>query len=165
MDIFTFMVEQGDEEALERITQLSETFAEECELYRILKFNREKFKQYARKFTIAGSGAVIIGASVYGEIVGYTAVVADDMCTDKPRLEMATFYVHPEFRNSGVGAALADKFCELIAINGIEYAQVSICAHFEKDRELIQRATELLFRRRGFKQIGVIMGKTEDKNA
>lgn len=160
MDVQITIIQRGDDAAVSEIVELSRAFTEECLLFRSLGFNGEKCKRFSNALMTAGD---IIIAHVDGVPAGYAAVVKDDMLTDNPRLEMVTFYVHPNFRNSGVGAAIADKVVELIDLYGNGYSQLSICAYFEKDRELIQRATELLFRRRGFKQVGVILGKMGDQ--
>jgi len=157
MDVKISTVGSEDTQAINQVVELSRVFTDECLLYRSLGFNQDKCKDFVSKFTIVGTSLLL--AHVDGVPAGYSAVVADDMLTDKPRLEMVTFYVHPDFRNTGVGAALADKVVELIELNGNGYSQLSICAYFENDRELIQRATELLFKRRGFKQVGVILGR------
>jgi len=160
MAITVEIIEKGDEAAIKQIVSLSGVFTNECLLFRTLVFDESKCSVFTHKVQQCGD---IILACVDGVAAGYSAVVEDDTVTEKPRLEMVTFYVHPSFRNSGVGAALADKVVELIDERGNGYSQLAICAYFENDREIIQRATELLFKRRGFKQVGVILGKMGDE--
>lgn len=150
-------VKAGDDETIEQIADLTEIFADESLIYSELGFNRDKFIDYISQFT--EEGAALVVAKVDNEVVGYSPVYVDLMYIDKPNLEIVSIYVPPQYRNSGVGSCLADYLVQLIELNNPAYTQVSVCAFFKEDRELIQRATERLFTKRGFEQIGTILGR------
>lgn len=146
-----------DTAALRQIANISTIMAWESAHYRDLGFNPKKFL-YWLKSCIRQKSAVLY-ASVGDRVVGYTLLHIDREWIDKQTLDVVTFYVHPEFRNTGIGGQIADAICEIIIQNRCNYSQISICADFENDGQLIQRATERLFLRRGYYKIGTVMGK------
>lgn len=157
MDISIELLQAGDSETVDQIADVTETFASESLIYSQLDFNREKFKAYIASF--AQDGAACVVAKHDGKVVGFSPVFIDLMYIDKINFEIVSIYVPPPYRNSGVGSRIVDVLCDMIDQNHAAFSQVSVCAYFKEDRELIQRATERLFKRKGFEQIGTILGK------
>lgn len=162
MNVDISFIKEGDEDAINDVAELTKIFINESLIYKHLQFNVERFKAFSRLFTKEGAWAIL--ARIDGHVAGYMGLVCDDTYIDNPKLEMGTMYVHPDYRNSGVGNALVSTMVRVFDSGRFGYCQASVCAFFEEDRELIQRATELLFRRKGFEQIGTIWGKKEKSN-
>lgn len=156
-DITVFTVREDDEDTLNQIADITSVFAKESLIFKDMDFNRDKYLDFVSQFT--QEGAILLAAKVGDEVVGYIPAHADLNYTDKVNLEVITLYVAPAYRNSGVGTALVDALCDTIDANDIGYTHVAICAFFEHDRELIQKATERLFKKKGFEQVGTILGR------
>jgi len=157
MDIKIDLLQEGDTQTVDQLVALTETFADESLIYSHLGFNSDKFRAYISSFTQDGAACIV--AKVDDKVVGYSPVYIDLMYIDKIYCEIVSIYVPPPYRNSGVGSKIVDVLCDMIDQNHAAYSQVSVCAYFKQDRELIQRATERLFKRKGFEQIGTILGK------
>lgn len=153
----SFIIPRRTKGAIDQVAELTGIFAGESSIYSKLGFCKRKFVHWL-KSQIRG-GACIILATVDGQPAGYALAYIDKGYIKRKNFEIITIYVPPEFRNSGVGAKLADYLVDMIEVNECDYSQISICAAFQNDAELIQIATERLFKRRGFYQIGVVLGK------
>lgn len=157
MDIDIEILKQGDTDTINQLIALTETFANESLIYSELGYNGEKFREFISKFTT--EGAICVVAKVDGKVVGYAPAYADMNYIDKINLEIVSIYVPPPYRNSGVGTRIVETLCLLMDDNKVGYSHVAICAYFKQDRDLIQKATERLFKRHGFQQVGTILGK------
>jgi GNAT superfamily N-acetyltransferase len=154
MKIEIYDLEQSD---IDEVVSLQEIFISESSHYSKLGFNRDKFKNVLSSFLLPCNGCIV--AKIDNKIVGYSPYTIDMDFIDKINFEIITFYVHPEYRNTGVGGVMGDRLIELMEDFGSSYSHVSICAQFKEHSELIQKATERLFKKRGFKQIGTVLGR------
>ncbi len=143
--------------ALREVVAATQVFAGESAIYRILGVVSIKFWWFVR--VILFSDGVLLCARVDGDLAGYALAQAEAVFSEYKNFEITTIYVLPQYRNGGAGSALADALVDQIEAHGCSFSHVSICADFADQGDLIQRATELAFRRRGFKPVGVIMGR------
>ena len=157
MDIDIEILRADDTDTIDQLIEITETFASESLIYSELGFNGEKFRTYIKSFTQDGTACVV--AKIEGKVVGYAPLYIDMNYIDKMNFEIVSIYVPPPYRNSGVGTRIVETLVALLEENKASYSHVAICAYFKQDRELIQKATERLFKRHGFEQIGVILGK------
>ncbi len=151
------LLPRSTRDAIDQVGELTDIFSGESAIYSKLGFCKRKFVRWLK--TQIRMGACILVATVDDKPAGYALAFIDRWYIKRKNFEIVTIYVPPEFRNSGVGAKLADALCDMIEVNQCHYSQISICAAFQNDAELIQIATERLFKRRGFYQIGVVLGK------
>lgn len=150
------LLQYGDNETLEGICDLNDMFTAESGTYSKMEVSRDKFREHIRQFD--GIKAFCVVFKVEGKVVGYSPAWLDTVVHDKINFEISTFYVHPDYRNSGIGGMMLDKLVELMDNCDARFGQIGICAEFD-DGGLLQRATELLFKRKGFRQIGTIYAR------
>jgi ribosomal protein S18 acetylase RimI-like enzyme len=79
---------------------------------------------------VAGDGSVCLLAEAGGEVVGYLAARAREGTNLRPAktAELESMYVREEYRNSGVGARLAEEFFVWAKLRGAERASVTAYA-------------------------------------
>jgi len=145
------------DDIIEQIVAMSHRFSFESHIYEGLKFNQDKFRQHVRNHTQAPTG---IYAAMCGETVtGYAAFMIDQHYIDEKNFEILTIYVPSEYRKTDSARALAKALIDTMDINGCKYGQVSICCAMKENEDLINMLTQNLFKKLGFYQIGIIMGR------
>jgi hypothetical protein len=105
----------------------------------------------------------IIAAMEGGTCLGYALYEVEDTFIDKFNFEILTIYTDPKWVGYGVDR---DLICEMMheALTGkCSYAQVSICAYFDEDRDRINKVTANAFKKFGWEEIGIVMGCDLDK--
>lgn len=139
------------------IANLTEEFANESAIYKGLGFNARKFIYFIQG--LLDNGWEIRAARVGRVLAGYVIFMAENEYVEKHNFEIMTIYTHPKFRNKGVARYLIKDMITLADERDCAYAQVSICAHFERDRDKINKLTANAFAKFGFEPIGIIMGR------
>lgn len=155
-DVQISLLEKDDAETLDGLCDLQDAFTAESGTYREMKVNRDKFRETINQY--AHDRAFCVVAKIDGRVVGYSPAYLDTQFHDEINFEISTFYVHPDYRNGGIGGMIIDRLCELMEEHKFKFSQIGICAEIQDDG-VLQRATELLFKRKGFYQIGTIYGK------
>lgn len=140
------------------IVSMTVEFTDASHIYQRLSFNTDKFHQYVLDH-VTDPDAQCCAVHVGDTAVGYSLSFVDDMYIDKPNFEIVTMYSAKEFRGTRVGRMLADNLAEKMDELCCHYGQVSICCAMEKDEHLINQLTANLFKKRGFYEIGVILGR------
>ena len=143
---------------IDGIVAMTVDFTNESHIYQRLGFNTTKFCEYVLDHVNEPTSQCYV---VYAgdTAVGYSLSFIDDIYIDKPNFEIVTMYSAKEFRGTQVGRMLANNLADKMDEFCCYYGQVSICCAMENDEHLINQLTANLFKKRGFYEIGVILGK------
>lgn len=146
---------------IDQIVAMTKEFSAESHIYERLGFNPEKFRHYVVAHTNAPA---IVYAAVRGEtVMGYAIAFIDKVYIDQPNFEIITIFVAKEFRRSDAGRKLANALVDTMDLNGCKYGQIGICCAMKENEDLINTLTMNMFKKHGFYQIGVIMGRKGEK--
>lgn len=139
------------------VVNMTDEFAGESSIYRNLGFDKDKFRYYIQG--LLNDGFELKLARINGEAAGYCLYIIEDMYITRFNFEIMTIYTNPRFRARGVDRKLIQEMIRLADEKDCAYSQVSICAHFEEDRDRVNRLTANVFAKFGFEDIGIIMGR------
>lgn len=149
-----------DLEWIDDIVEMTHEFAGESSIYQNLGFNKEKFRGWLIGSLQGGAVCLMVHDEI--EAYGYCLFYIEADYIDRCNMEIVTIYVKPEGRSKGLARKLVQSMVNIQDINNIPYAQVSICAMFEENAELINKLTANVFAKQGYKNIGLIMGRRGD---
>lgn len=147
----------ADEDLINQIVDITNEFAHESHIYERLGFNKEKFYWYVKHHT--KNPAFVYAAVQGGKVISYCMFEIENMYIDKWNFEIVTIYTPPTHRGSGAAQMLVEYMVMTMDHNNCAYGQVSICCAMKEDAELIDRLTANMFKKHGFYQIGIIMGR------
>lgn len=157
MEAKIIQVGQDSADYIDQIVAMTQRFSHESHIYEKLGFNPEKFREYLIAHT--KDPASVFAAVRQGTVMGYVIFFIDTAYIDLPNFEIITIYVAPEFRKSDAGRALAKALVDTMDLNGCKYGQISICCAMKVDEDLINALTANMFKKLGFYQIGIILGR------
>lgn len=146
-----------DDNNIDQIVAMTTAFSAESHIYERMKFNPAKCREYIKAHT--KPGAAVYAAVKDGIVLGYAILAIDKQYIDEANFEIITIYVPKEHRKTGAGRALAEALVETMDLNRCKYGQISICCAMKEDEELINKLTANMFKKLGFYQIGIIMGR------
>lgn len=142
---------------IDQIVAMTHRFAFESHIYERMGFNPERFREYLKAHMRAP--ATVYAATRGETVMGYAIAAIDTMYVDEPNFEIITIFVAPEFRKSDAGRLLAKALVDTMDINGCKYGQIGICCAMKENEDLINMLTQNMFKKLGFYQIGIIMGR------
>tara|TARA_R110000851_G_scaffold287513_2_gene441512 strand:- start:3527 stop:4060 length:534 start_codon:yes stop_codon:yes gene_type:complete len=151
-------VKPDERHLMDWIIHLTEQFISETKVYSQLGFSSVKYREYV-KMVLEGNDGVCLIAHDGVKAYGYTLFYAENTYIEQTNCEIVTMYVCPEARGWGVGRALVEETTRIVDANDVAYSQISICGEFEQDGEMMDMLTENLYKKFGFKRMGVILGR------
>lgn len=147
---------------IDHVVSMTIAFAGESHIYQRLDFNPQKFEDYVSHFVMDEAAQVYV-AVLDGVSLGYTISYVDLIYIDRPQFEIVTLFVPKACRKTGVGRALAKKLADTMDELECHYGHVSICCAMEKDQGLITKLTANMFKKLGFYEVGVVLGRKGEK--
>lgn len=157
MDTQIIQIGEGHADFIDQITAMTHRFSYESHIYERMGFNPAKFRAYLIEHT--RPGAIVYAAMRGDTVMGYAIAFIDTAYIDQPNFEIITIFVAPEFRKADAGRALTKALVDTMDLNGCKYGQISICCAMKEDEDLINMLTANMFKKQGFYQIGIIMGR------
>lgn len=142
---------------INKLSDVVAVFTDESSIYKHLNYSKSKYRRYVRESINDGSCYLLCLKG--DDVVGFTAFFFDENYIDAVNMEIETIYVLPDYRRTRAARLLCDKINDIMLELDCDYSHVSICASFSNQGSLIDRLTENLFNKYGYKKIGIVMGK------
>lgn len=140
-----------------RLADAATAYFLESSIMANLGVTKRGFTDYIQ--SIAAMGWQVRYAEVEGTVAGFIIYCVMSEYSQRKHMEIMNIYVVPEYRNRSIARMLIQDAIRVADKEDCVYSQISIGSLFKKNAEVINRLTANAFKKFGFEEVGVVMGR------